>query len=406
MQLREATQSNVTDLVSAHDLNLAAIKTIYVPAKDDNDDDRFLSEISCLQCLRQHPNIIQLLDSFSSGTDGGGQRWSLVLPYCPVDLYTVLEWKRQALQPLLSQNALLRISSHLFSALAHCHSIGIVHGDIKPGNLLVNAESGMLQLCDFGIAHKRVDGTEAKTKLSEEPHPAFAPSERPIDSTDQVSTQAHRKPRALCTLQYRPPEILLGLSPTEHADCSMDIFSAGVTLAECVAGRMIFPGTNDLGQLSLYFQTLGTPSLQTWPGVINLPDWGKLSFASHPSNPVWYHRTLPRLAEFPMDDVLTRVIVDAVQLNPSRRCSANQCHQQFLQQPRQKDVDEDTNSDTLDFISEMVPSRLHQIPLLLKSANDCFDVLDLQIKKTARTRREFISSLDPWNRYACCSREG
>ncbi|KAL7575000.1 hypothetical protein ACA910_010817 [Epithemia clementina (nom. ined.)] len=262
--------------------------------------------------------------------------------------------------------------------------MGVIHADVKPGNLLIHVESGALQLCDFGIAQKEIKASLLITM-------GEAASAAPLEGVGTFSDSFRKQPRALCTLQYRPPELLLGMSPSECANSALDVFSAGVTLAECVSGQMIFPGANDLAQLSLYFQCLGTPSEETWPNVVNLRDWGKLTFASHPSDPLWYRRMLPRLAEIPEDGPLTRVIVNTIKLDPSQRWPAKKCHQQLI-----NDQAEETIHSRMEFVSELVPLRLQKVPLLLSPPCDCFDELDRQIESVARTRRDFIPSLYPW----------
>ena len=364
-------------------VRLVAIKTVYQVSSDSGDQDDQLSEIACLQRLGEHPNIVPLLDAFAtSGT--GGPSSCMVLPYCPIDLHTVLKWKRQPLQQqnLLSYPTLFRIARHLLAALHHCHAHNLVHGDVKPGNLLINVDTGTLQLCDFGIA-----ANQCNKGVASQGDPAM--------SMEQESLDRNPQPRALCTLQYRPPEILLGLCPIKYADSSMDMFSAGVTLAECITGKMLFPGTSDLAQLTLYFQTLGTPSVETWPGVMHLPNWDKVSFLSHAPDPQWIRQTMARVSEFPPNDALTSVIQHTIQLDPSKRWSAQRCLDQVTGE--NKAVMEDSQIVSQAFVSEMVPLSLRQMPLLLSPPMGVFDPLEKQIEHVARTRRDFESSLHPWN---------
>lgn len=66
----------------------------------------------------------------------------------------------------------------LFRSLAYIHSLGICHRDIKPQNLLLNPETGVLKLCDFG---------SAKTLIKGEPNVSY-----------------------ICSRYYRAPELIFG----------------------------------------------------------------------------------------------------------------------------------------------------------------------------------------------------
>lgn len=66
----------------------------------------------------------------------------------------------------------------LFRSLAYIHSLGICHRDIKPQNLLLDPESGVLKLCDFGSAKHLVKG---------EPNVSY-----------------------ICSRYYRAPELIFG----------------------------------------------------------------------------------------------------------------------------------------------------------------------------------------------------
>ena len=66
----------------------------------------------------------------------------------------------------------------LFRSLAYIHSLGICHRDIKPQNLLLDPESGVLKLCDFGSAKQLVRG---------EPNVSY-----------------------ICSRYYRAPELIFG----------------------------------------------------------------------------------------------------------------------------------------------------------------------------------------------------
>ena len=171
-----------------------------------------------VQKSQAHPNIVQLLAVYPTNNERGqlgGSSLSLAFPYCPIDLYVALEWRRRSRMPLLPWSVIQAISFDLFSALDHCHSNDVIHCDIKPGNLLVSS-TGTIQLCDFGLA--RPFSTESKDD----------------------SSSGEEDAKGLCTLYYRPPELLLGGVADSPA---VDTYSAGLVLAELVTGVPLFRGT-------------------------------------------------------------------------------------------------------------------------------------------------------------------
>ena len=98
------------------------------------------------------------------------------------------------------------IAEQMLSALAYCHSQGVVHRDLKPANLLM-LEDGTVKLTDFGIA--RVE-----------------------------SSTLTRVGAVMGTPNYMSPEQLTGQS----TDARSDLFAAGVILYELLTGEKPFPG--------------------------------------------------------------------------------------------------------------------------------------------------------------------
>ena len=93
----------------------------------------------------QHPNVVQVFDS---GQDPASQRHYIVMEY--VDGPSCADLLRDHKQFEIDQTVrILRDSCH---GLDYAHRAGVVHRDVKPGNLLVASESGATKLADFGIA--------------------------------------------------------------------------------------------------------------------------------------------------------------------------------------------------------------------------------------------------------------
>lgn len=252
------------------------------------------NEICALRHLNPHPNVATLLACFPSKSPlTAGVSISLVFEYSPIDLCMALEWRRRKSLPPLSLPTIASITCDLFGSLAHCHRFGVLHRDIKPGNILITA-SGRVQLCDFGLAKPYLVGGDI-----------------PLPPPTSVETGT----RGLCTLWYRPPEVLLG-GPATHP--AVDIYSAGLVLTELLSGKPLLAGpSNVVGQLARTYEVLGSPSDATWPGAKFLPDHGKLMFSSH--EPKRWPDLLPRMVECPG---LERLIAGTVALDPSQRLSA------------------------------------------------------------------------------------
>lgn len=105
--------------------------------------------------------------------------------------------------------------------LKYLHSANVLHRDLKPGNLLVNATTCQLKICDFGLAR----------------------------TSSQLMTEY------VVTRWYRAPELLLSC---DNYGTSIDVWSVGCILAEILGRKPIFPGTDTLTQLKLIVSVLGT----------------------------------------------------------------------------------------------------------------------------------------------------
>ncbi|WEW54938.1 mitogen-activated protein kinase [Emydomyces testavorans] len=211
------------------------------PPHDSEREARLLKQASS-------EHVIPLLESFHEG----GSRFVLVFPYM-----------RYHLEELLQGNQLTarQIRSHLrdvFRALAHIHTLGIIHRDVKPSNVLLRGKNGPAYLADFGIA--------------------WSPDDKSSEAPDEKITDVG-------TTCYRPPETLFG---DKSYGTSLDLWAAGCVVAEAIAPdhRQLFdagPVGSELALVHSVFTTLGTPTAMSWPSRDNLPDWGKIEFREYPA---------------------------------------------------------------------------------------------------------------------------
>ncbi|MEZ5314488.1 MAG: serine/threonine-protein kinase, partial [Thermoanaerobaculia bacterium] len=120
-------------------------------------------------------------------------------------------------------------ATQALEGLAALHALGILHRDIKPGNLLLTGDDG-IKVSDFGLAlHLERDETRATTHES-----------------------------VLGTLEYLSPEQALG----QEVDARSDLYSLGVVLYETIAGRLPFETNSSLGSLLERIKGDRLPDLQ------------------------------------------------------------------------------------------------------------------------------------------------
>jgi serine/threonine protein kinase len=347
------------------------IQSFGTPKQDPKLSRDVFNELCALFHLNPHPNIVPLIASFPSKSSyASSTSLSLAFTYAPTDLFLTLEWRRRTCSPLLGFQAIKAVAHDLFEALAHCHGKGVLHRDVKPGNLLVSP-SGTILLCDFGLAKPFLDEHS-----------------RPLPTPAPGATGT----KGLCTLFYRPPEVLLG-GPANHP--AIDIYSAGLVLAELISGKPIFEGRNVVGQLSLIFDHLGTPTDTRWQGARLLPDYGKLEFT--PKEPKSWSERLPRAMEHKdLPDFLDQL----VNLDPSKRMSAAEAlHNRFVNSDNIKSLTKPDFRQKL--IDELIPASLQIPPLLAPNNSTVMTRLALGV---ASKRRSFLSRhLASWKGADLCT---
>jgi serine/threonine protein kinase len=172
-----------------------AIKILYLdPVHEREQYETLLAEARAAAAL-SHPRIVAV---HAFGQDGGRP-------------YLVMEWvpggslaERIADGRALPEVEALRVATSAFRGLEQCHQRGMIHGDIKPGNLLFD-EEGEVKLADFGISHFRTQPREDQLKGT----PLYVAPEKAV---------------------------------AQMEDQRSDFYSMGVVLWEMLAGRPPFDG--------------------------------------------------------------------------------------------------------------------------------------------------------------------
>lgn len=184
-----------------------AIKRLRVDlASDSTFQARFRREAQSAASLN-HPTIVSVYDTGEEPDPNGS---GITIPYIVMELVTgktLRDLIREG-RKIMPERA-LEITSGVLEALDYSHRAGIVHRDIKPGNVMLTPQ-GQVKVMDFGIARAVADTT-----------------------SDMTQTAA-----VIGTAQYLSPEQARG----ETVDARSDLYSTGCLLYELLTGRPPFVG--------------------------------------------------------------------------------------------------------------------------------------------------------------------
>jgi serine/threonine protein kinase len=191
-----------------------AIKFLSIAVADAQAKRRFQQEASTASGLN-HPHIVTVHDV---GEHDGQQFIVSEL----VDGGTLEDWSVPNRRKGWRQS--VELVTGVADAIAAAHSAGVLHRDIKPGNILIGS-NGYAKLADFGLAKllDRGAGHDLIAKRSPDTHAGVV----------------------IGTIAYMSPEQAAG----QPLDARSDIFSFGIVLYELLAGRQPFEGANELEQL-------------------------------------------------------------------------------------------------------------------------------------------------------------
>jgi class 3 adenylate cyclase len=207
----------------AHDSRLdrsVAIAVIKTEGLDEAGLARVRREAQAMGRLGDHPNIVTIHDI----GDEGDQPYIVSQYMSGGDLAGLIERSEGGQVDIAT---VLKIAQQICSALDHAHSRGVIHRDLKPGNVWLT-EEGDAKLGDFGLAVA-------------------------LDRS-RVTMEG----MMVGTVAYMPPEQALG----RQADARSDLYSFGCVLYECLTGHTPFSGDDPTAIISQHMNT--KPVAPSW----------------------------------------------------------------------------------------------------------------------------------------------
>lgn len=275
------------------------------------------------QTLAAHAPVQQIVSIHNLSTNVKDDELYIVMDLMDTDLHRVI----QSSQPL-SESHVKFFLHQLLRGVKYLHDNGVLHRDLKPGNLLLT-KTCQLKIADFGLARKMpksyAPASSAGSCIAGSERPRSAPATSAAASAarvDRVPMTEH-----VVTRWYRSPELML--QPDGLYDRSIDMWSVGCIFAEILGRKALFPGKNFMHQLSLIFDVIGTPPAETAARIKSAQAQKFLrSLGKRPKVP--FRSLFPNASDQALD-LLDRLL----EFDPSKRISADDA----LAHPFLTDVD-------------------------------------------------------------------
>jgi serine/threonine-protein kinase len=204
-------------------------------AADDQGMQRFLQEARTSTMIK-HKNLAMLYD-FAQLDDG-----SYYMVWEFIDGTNIQKWIGQ--NGAMPARLAIEISMQALSGLDHLHSMGLIHRDISPENIMLSQDHHgklLVKVIDFGIAKQLAEGEGS-----------------------QGLTQTGM---FLGKLKYASPEQAGFLKEGEHLDPRSDLYSFGIVMYEMLAGRAPFQATNPHGYILKHVTEKPLPIHELNPAV-------------------------------------------------------------------------------------------------------------------------------------------
>jgi serine/threonine protein kinase len=263
---------------------LTAVKLLPTPIHSESEDDKnfrnFSNEVAKLQKVNEepNPNVVKIL---SSGITESGS-----LPYIEMEYIEgpdLCELLQPPHEKIFMLKEVIRVADQLANALAHCHKVGVKHGDVKSNNVKYNVHTGNYVLLDFGLA---------------------------------IMTEEERRS------SIRHAGAIEFMAPEQHDGAMLlqtDVYSYGIILYELLTGSVPFPltGNGETGRNAIMLAHMETP----------VPDLREARKNSMPES--W--TTLKQTQELQVPQWLLDVLDKCLQKSPDARFKSGvQLHETII----------------------------------------------------------------------------
>ncbi len=203
---------------------LVAVKVLAPDlAADEGARARFTREARSAAAL-SHPNVVRV---YAVGATEGLRLPYIVMQY--VEGPSLAQWMED--HPRSSERDGRRIIGEVAAGLAAAHARGLLHRDVKPGNVLLEAESGRAYVADFGVSAAVAAGSP--------------------ETTGSLTATGH----VVGTPIYMSPEQAAGEPLTDKSD----VYSLGVMAYELLVGELPFKATTAMGWAAAHLRDTPTP---------------------------------------------------------------------------------------------------------------------------------------------------
>jgi len=191
-----------------------------------------------------------------------------------------------------TDKTLIKAVTELFRGLQEIHSIGMMHRDIKSPNILVfRNENGIkLKICDFGL----------------------------VRGAGEVVANGNAFTDVVCTLWYRPPELLIDSCDGVTYGPSIDVWSMACVVAEMITRNAFLPGKDETEQIRFIARKCGFSD----------------SFCSKYNVPDELKKILLKDAIPEHIPVLKELLKRGLESDPARRITAEEAYKMLLDSPR------------------------------------------------------------------------